>query len=65
MKIGCLDAIVKAVNESGNPNSTTGGTHTGPMFNWNKYFEDKTIKTALKGINHMHHFLYIILGQFL
>ena len=27
-----------------------------PMFYWSDYFEDKTIKTALKGISHVHHF---------
>ena len=61
MRIGCLDDIVKAVNESGNPNTAQlVGTQTGdvivPMFNWSEYFEDNTIKTALKGISRMHHF---------
>lgn len=61
MRIGCLDDIVKAVNESGSPNiAQLVGTQAGevivPMFNWSDYFEHKTIKTALKGISHMHHF---------
>lgn len=61
MRIGCLDDIVRAVNESGNPNvAQLVGTQNGdvivPMFNWSDYFEDVTIKTALKGISHMHHF---------
>ena len=71
MRIGCLYDIVKAVNESGSPNiAQLVGTQAGevivPMFNWSDYFEHKTIKTALKGISHMHHFhfKYSALGQF-
>ena len=61
MRIGCLDDIVKAVNESGSPSTAQlVGTQTGdfivPMFNWSEYFEDKTIITALKGISRIHHF---------
>ena len=57
----CLDDVVKAVNESGSPNipqlvGTQAGEVIVPVFNWSDYFEDKTIKTALKGISHVHHF---------
>jgi len=29
------------------------------MYNWSEYFEEQTIKTALKEITHMHHFRFI------
>ena len=61
MRIGCVDDIVRAVNDSGSPNvALLVGTQNGevivPMFNWSEYFEEVTVKTALKGISHMHHF---------
>ena len=61
MKIGCMDDIVKAVHQSGSPNMVQlVGTQDGdiilPMYNWSEFFEEHTIKTALKGITHMHHF---------
>ena len=61
MKIGCLDDIVKAVHQSGAPNvAQLVGTQSGdvivPMYNWSEFFEEYTIKTALKGISQMHHF---------
>ena len=61
MKIGCLDDIVKAVNESGSPNvAQLVGSQSGdvivPMYNWSGFFEEFTNKSALKGINQMHHF---------
>lgn len=61
MKIGCLDDIVKAVHQSGSPNvAQLVGTQDGdiivPMYNWSEFFEEHTIKTALKGITQMHHF---------
>ena len=61
-KIGCLD-IVQAVNHSAVPNvaqlvSTQDGTTVVPMYDWSSYFEDHTIKTALKGITKMHHFRF-------
>ena len=61
MSIGCLDDIVKAVNESGSPNvAQLVGTQNGdvivPTFNWSGFFEDVTVKSALKGISRMHHF---------
>ena len=63
MRIGCLDDVVRAVNQSGSPNvAQLVGTQAGdvivPMYNWSEYFEDVTIKTALKGISHMHHFQF-------
>ena len=27
-----------------------------PMYDWSSYFDDTTVKTALKGITQMHHF---------
>jgi len=51
-KIGCLDDIV---NQSALPNfaqliGSQDGTTIVPTYNWSEYFEDKTVKTALKGI---------------
>ena len=62
-KIGCLDDIAKAVNESAIPNyAQLVGSQSGdvivPMYNWSQYFKDNTIKTALKGITQMHHFYF-------
>ena len=62
-KIGCLDDIVQAVNHSAVPNvaqlfGTQDGTTVVPMYDWSSYFEDHTIKTALKGITKMHHFRF-------
>ena len=61
MKIGCLDDTVKAIHQSWSPNvaqlvGTQGGEIIVPMYNWSEFFEDHTIKTALKGIRQMHHF---------
>ena len=62
-KVGCLDDIVRAVNDSATPNvAQLVGTQNGevivPMYDWGKFFEDKTVKTALKGITQMHHFWF-------
>ena len=63
MNIGCLDDIVQATNISATPNvaqlvgSQNGGT-TVPTYIWSEYFDQHTIKTALKGIKQMHHFHY-------
>ena len=64
MKIGCLDDIVAAVNQSAAPNfaqlvGSQDGTTIVPMYNWSDYFEEKTVKTALKGITQMHHFRFL------
>ena len=61
MKIGCLDDIVKAVHQLGSPNvaqlvGTLDGDIIVSTYNWSKFFEEHTIKTALKGITQMHHF---------
>ena len=61
--MGCLDDIVQAVNDSATPNvAQLVGTQNGevivPMYDWGKFFEDKTVKTALKGITQMHHFWF-------
>ena len=60
-KVGCLDDIVRVVNESASPNvAQLVGSQQGdvivPMYNWSSYFENITVKTALKGITQMHHF---------
>jgi len=64
MKVGCLDDIVAAVNHSAKPNfaqllGSQDGATIVQMFNWSEYFEDKTIKTVLKGITQMHHFTFV------
>ena len=63
-KIGCLDDIVAAVNQSAAPNfaqlvGSQDGTTIVPMYNWSDYFEEKIVKTALKGITQMHHFRFL------
>ena len=60
-KIGCLDDIVHAVNQSATPNvAQLVGTQDAftivPMYDWSSFFDNYTIKTALKGITKMHHF---------
>ena len=62
-KIGCLDDIVQAVNQSATPNvaqlvGTQDSTTVVPMYEWSMYFNSYTIKTALKGITKMHHFCF-------
>ena len=59
--ISCFDDIVDAVNTSATPNvaqlvgSQSGDTIV-PVYNWSDYFDQNTLKTALKGIKQMHHF---------
>ena len=53
MRIGCLDDLVRAVNDSCNSKAVQlVGTQNGevivPMFNWSEFFEDAIIKRALK-----------------
>ena len=60
-KVGCLDDIVRVVNESATPNvAQLVGSQNGdvivPMYDWSTYFEETTVITALKGITQMHHF---------
>jgi len=62
-KVGCLDDIVAAVNISAKPNysqlvGSQDGTSLIPMYNWSEFFEEYTIKRALKGITNMHHFQF-------
>ena len=33
-------------------------TPTVPMYDWGSFFDDHTMKTALKGIPEMHHFCF-------
>ena len=59
--IGCLDDIVQATNISATPNvaqlvGSQNGETIVPTYNWSEYFDQHTIKTALKGIKQMHHF---------
>ena len=59
--MGCLDDIVRVVNESATPNvAQLVGSQNGdvivPMYDWSTYFEETTVKTALKGITQMDHF---------
>ena len=59
--IGCLDDIVQAVNSSATPNvAQLVGSQSGemivPTYNWSSYFDEHTVKTALKGIKKMQHF---------
>ena len=63
MKIGDLDDIANCVSRSSTVNiaqliGSLDGTTFVPMYNWSEYFDDKTIKTALKGITQMHHFRF-------
>ena len=53
-KVGCLDDLVRVVNESASPNvAQLVGSQSGnvivPVYDWSSYFDDKTIKTSLKG----------------
>ena len=62
-KIGCLDDIVAAVNKSATPNhaqlvGAQDGSSIVSMFDWSGFFEEHTVKTALKGITKMHHFRF-------
>ena len=59
--IGCLDDIVQAVNMSATPNNAqlVGSQSGEPIvhtYNWGQYFDQHTIKTALRGIKKIQHF---------
>jgi len=63
-----LDDIVADVNISAEPNysqlvGSQDGTSLVPMYNWSEFFEEYTIKTALKGITNMHHFQSLTLAR--
>ena len=34
------------------------GTSVVPLYDWSTFFDDRVIKTALKGISQMHHFRF-------
>ena len=62
-KVGDLDDIANCVSWSSRVNvpqliGSLDGTVFVPMYNWSGFFEQYTIKTALKGISHMHHFRF-------
>ena len=59
--MGCLDDVVRVVNVLATPNvAQLVGTQHGEvivlMYDWSGYFEDKIVKTSLKGITQIHHF---------
>jgi len=59
--VGCLNDIVKVVNESDSPNiaqlvGSQNGDMIALMYDWSTYSEDKTIKAALKGVTQVYHF---------
>ena len=61
--MGCLDDLVRVVNESAIPNvAQLVGSQSGdaivPMYDLSSYFDELTIKTSLKGITQMHHFKF-------
>ena len=62
-KIGDLDDIANCVSLSSSVNvpqligSIDGNTFVS-TYNWSEHFEDRTIKTALKGITQMQHFRF-------
>ena len=63
MKIEDLDDIASCVSRSSTVNvaqlvGSLNGTTFVPMYNWSEYFDDKTIKTALKSITQMHYFRF-------
>ena len=62
-KIVDLDDIANCVSLSSSVNvpqlvGSLDGTTFVPTYNWSEYFEDRTIKTALKGITQMQHFRF-------
>ena len=61
-KLDCVDDIANSVSSSSFVNvpqlvGTLDGTCYVPTYNWSEYFEQHTIKTALKGIT-KHHFRF-------
>ena len=62
-KVDCLDDIANSVSSSSFVNvpqlvGTLDGTCYVPTYNWSEYFEQHTIKSALKGITKLHHFRF-------
>ena len=63
-KIGDLDDMANCVSLSSSVNvpqlvGSLDGTTFVSTYNWSEHFEDRTIKTALKGITQMHHFRFV------
>ena len=62
-KVNCLDDIANSVSSLSFVNvpqlvGTLDGTCCVPTYNWSEYFEQYTIKSALKGITKLHHFRF-------
>ena len=62
-KIGDLDDIANCVAQSSFVNvpqlvGALDGTMFVPTYDWSSFFEETTVKTALKGITHLHHFRF-------
>lgn len=62
-KITCLDDIAQVVEKSASVNHPQlvghlDGTSVVPFYDWNKFYDERTTKSALKGINQMHHFRF-------
>ena len=60
-RVDCLNDIANSMSSSSFMNvpqlvGTLDGTCYVPTYNWSEYFEQHTIKTALKGITKLHHF---------
>ena len=60
-KVDCSDDIANSVSSLSFVNipqlvGTLDGTCNVPTYNWSEYFEQHTIKSALKGITKLHHF---------
>ena len=63
--VSSLDEIANTVSMSSVVNvpqlvGSLDGTVYVPTYDWSNYFEDKMIKTALKGILQLHHFRFTI-----
>ena len=63
-KIGDLDNIANCVSYSSSVNvpqlvGSLDGTTFVKTYNWSDYFDERTVKTALKGITQMHHFRFV------
>ena len=61
--VSSLDDIANTISQSSIVNvpqlvGDLEGTVYVPMYNWSNFFEDKMIKTALKGILQLHHFRF-------
>lgn len=62
-KIGDIDDIANCVSRSSVVNvpqlvGSLDGTNFVPTYDWSTFFEETTVKTALKGITQLHHFRF-------